>query len=179
MRSLLAVAIVAATASAASAGTYLGLGIGTAASASGDITNTTSDGNRTGRVLGGFQFGRFSVEGAVSRYGIDKDRTVPYQGTRLGVAGKYSLPLGDQFEAFGRLGLQRTWLNTDGAYVDYVGNGLLLGAGFEYRLNVAGTGASLFVDYEYARTGLVNQRDMKTTKDEGIGMWTLGATIAL
>lgn len=177
MRSLLAVALVAASASAASAGTYLGLGIGTAASPSGDLTNTSNDGNRSGRALIGMRFGQFSIEGEGARYGIYQS-VHPYQGTSLAAVLKYSLPLGDSFEVFARGGLQRTWLSTDTIRSNWSGNGWLLGAGFEYRFNVGGTGASVFVDYEHAATGLVNEQSMATS-NEAVGLWTLGATVSI
>lgn len=178
MRSLLAVALVAAAAATASAGPYLGLGIGTAASPSGEIPMGANNGNRTGRLLGGMQWGHFSIEGEAARFGMYAG-SAPYDGTMLAAAAKYSLPLGDQFEAFGRAGLQRSWLSTDTTAPDYVGNGWLLGAGFEYRLTVAGTGASVFVDYQRTGVGLLNQNNMKTIRDEGFGLWTLGATVSL
>lgn len=178
MRPLLAVALVAAAASTASAGPYLGLGIGTAASPSGDLEMTSSDGNRTGRLILGNSWGRFSVEGQGSRYSVYKGR-LPYDGSQLAVAGKYSLPLGDSFEAFGRLGLQRTWLNTDANQADWQGNGWLFGAGFEYRFKISTVGASAFVDYQYASTNLVDQRSTNTERGMGVGLWTLGATVSL
>jgi len=178
MRPLLAVALVAAAASTASAGPYLGLGIGTSASPSGDLEMTSSDGNRTGRLILGTSFGRFSVEGAGSRFSVYRGK-YPYDGSQLAVAGKYSLPLGDQFEAFGRLGLQRTWLSTDVNQADWQGNGWLAGAGFEYRFKVSGVGASAFVDYQYANANLVDQRSTNVERGMGVGMWTLGATVSL
>lgn len=178
MRSLLAVALVAASASAASAGTYLGLGIGTSATPSGDIPMTSNDGNHSGRLMVGSRFGRLSIEGAGSRYGFYRSNAT-FQGTMLAIAAKYNYPLGDNFEVFGRGGLQRTWLSTSASTLsDFAGNGWLLGAGFEYRLDL-GVGASVFVDYEHTSTSLVNQDDMRTTKDESIGMWTLGVTLAI
>jgi len=175
--SLLAVALVTAAASSASAGTYLGLGIGTAASASGDIPMTSSDGNRSGRLMLGTRFGHLSLEGAGSRYSLFRT-TAPYTGTQMAAALKYSLPLGNNFEAYGRGGLQRTWLSTDTTANDFVGNGWLLGGGFEYRLNLGVTAASVFVDYEHADTTLVNQNNMQE-KDETVGLWTLGVTLAI
>lgn len=177
MRPLLAVVLVAASASAASAGPYLGLGIGTAASPSGEIPNASQDGNRTGRLMVGMRFGNLSIEGAGCRYGMFTG-SYPYQGTQLAAVLKYSLPLGNDFDAFGRGGIQRTWLSTDTVLSDYAGNGWLLGAGFEYHLKVAGTGASIFVDYQHTDTNLINQQNM-STKDETFGMWTLGATVSL
>ena len=178
MRSLLAVALVAASAPAASAGTYLGLGIGTAASPSGDIAMTSSDGNRSGRLLVGTRFGHLSLEGAGSRYSLYRG-SAPYSGTQMAVALKYSLTLGNNFEAYGRGGLERTWLSTDTTANDFAGNGWLLGGGFEYRLDLGVTAASVFVDYEHSATSLVNQINMQSQKDETIGLWTLGVTVAL
>ena len=84
MRSLLAVALVAASASAASAGTYLGLGIGTAASPrAATSTDAPNDGNRSGRLMLGYAV----------RAALDRRRrvalqprsatTAPYDGTML------------------------------------------------------------------------------------------------
>jgi len=178
MRSLLAVALVAASATAASANTYLGLGIGTDASPSGDLSMQTSDGNRSGRLMLGTRFGHLSIEGAGSRYGLLRG-SLPYQGTQLAAALKYSLPLGNNFEVFGRGGVERTWLNPENTAADWAGNGWLLGGGFEYRLDLGVTAASVFVDYEHSDTNLVNQNDMKTEKNETIGVWTAGVTLAL
>jgi hypothetical protein len=178
MRSLLAVALVAASATAASAGTYLGLGIGTAASPSGDLSMQASDGNRTGRLMLGTRFGHLSIEGAGSRFGLLRG-SLPYQGTELAAALKYSLPLGNNFEVFGRGGVERTWLNPENTSAQYAGNGWLLGAGFEYRLNLGVTAASLFVDYQHSDTDLENQSVMAPHKDEAIGVWTAGVTLAL
>jgi len=181
MRSLLAAALVAATATSASAGTYLGLGIGTAASPGGDIASMSNDGNRTGRLMLGTRFGRLSLEGAGSRYTLGHGAT-PYTGTMLAAALKYSLPLGNSFEAYGRGGLERTWLsnNNDGVWPDYAGNGWLLGAGFEYRLDLGVTAASIFVDYEHSDTGVRDQARMQLPeKSETIGLWTAGVTLAI
>jgi hypothetical protein len=178
MRSLLAVALVAAAASTASAGPYVGLGIGTAASPGGELSMTSSDGNRSGRLLVGTSFGRFSIEGAGSRFGVFRE-AADYDGTQIAAAGKYNFPLGDNFEVFGRAGLQRTWLSADKGGSEWIGNGWLLGAGFQYRFLVKTVDASLFVDYQYAAANLVDQST--TTRERGItlGLWTLGATVSL
>ena len=181
MRSLLAVALVAASTTAASANTYLGLGIGTAASPSGDMA-ISNDGNRSGRLMLGTRFGHVSIEGAGSRYGLFNG-TIPYDGTMLAGALKYSLPLGNNFELFGRGGIERTWLTsasaTAGNAYEWSGNGWLLGAGFEYRLNLGVTAASLFVDYEHSSTTLTTPAEMNVQHDEAIGLWTAGVTLAL
>jgi opacity protein-like surface antigen len=176
MRPLLAVALVAAAASTASAGPYLGLGIGTSASVDSDRWMFSSDGNRTGRLFGGQTWGRFSVEGQGTRYSFFSG-SAPYDATSLAVAAKYSFPLGDDFEVFGRGGLQHTWLNTDTNQADVDGNGLLLGAGFEYRLKLSIGAGSLFVDYQYDHTSFDAGKNVSV--GGSAGMWTLGATVAL
>ena len=182
MRSLLAVALVAASATAASANTYLGLGIGTAASPGGDMGMSSSDGNRSGRLMLGTRFGHLSLEGAGSRYGLlHVSGTSPYQGTMLAGALKYSLPLGNNFELFARGGLERTWLTHEssaGNAYDWSGNGWLVGAGFEYRLNLGVTAASIFVDYEHSDTTLTTPAVMRA-RDATIGLWTAGVTLAI
>ncbi|MBV8760829.1 MAG: outer membrane beta-barrel protein [Deltaproteobacteria bacterium] len=179
MRSLLAVALVAASASAASAGTYLGLGIGTAASGhvGDDASSQGTDGNRSGRLFLGFRFGNLSVEGGVMRFSQMFKNTAD-DATQLGADLKYSLPLGNGFEVFGRGGLQRTQLSNDQASIS--GNGWLLGAGFEYRLNLGVTAASLFVDYTHSQTSYdQGQTGGMTTIDSSASMWMAGATLAL
>lgn len=181
MRTLLAVAIVAGTGSAASADTYLGLGIGPAASIGGDMQSFQEDGSRTGRLIVGSRFGRFSVEGNANRYGVFGN-AVAYDGTQLAVAGKYSLPLGNDFEVFGRLGLERTWLSTDATTrQDYAGNGYLFGAGFEYRLNLEAVTGSIFVDWTRTSTGFSGDSDSArmSSVDGTASMWTLGLTVSI
>lgn len=184
MRSLplVAVVLVAASASAASAGGYLGVGIGTAASPGGNVDMPSSDGTRTGRLVLGTRFGHLSIEGAGSRYGLLNATKAPYEGTMLAGALKYSFPLGNNFEVFARGGLERTWLThqsaTAGNAYDWTGNGWLLGGGFEYRLDLGVTAASIFVDYEHSDTTL-DTSAVPMSRDMTVGMWTLGATLAI
>ena len=176
MRSLLALALVAATPVAASAGTYLGLGIGTQASGhiGSDPSSMETDGNHSGRLILGMRFGRLSAEGSGTRYS-EVFRNASSPSTSLAVALKYGLPLGDNFEIFGRGGLQRTWVS--GADWDLAGNGWLLGAGFEYRIDAALTGLSVFVDYTHNQSTLYGPSNVPL--DASASMWTLGATLAI
>lgn len=175
-RTALALVLVAASASAASAGTYLGAGIGTAPAVNTDFADMQSSG-RSGRLVAGMRFGRLSVEGSGGRYGLYL-AGAPFDSTTLAADVKFSLPLGSNFEAYGKAGLQNTWLSTDAmGYGDTSGGGLLLGAGFEYRLNLVATSASLFVDYQYAHSSF--DTDNKTPFDASARMWTLGFTVGL
>jgi|HubBroStandDraft_6_1064221.scaffolds.fasta_scaffold38591_2 hypothetical protein len=179
MRSLLAIAVLAATGPVASAGTYIGLGIGTAPSVGNDtITGAQNDG-RSGRLLLGQSFGlpigRLAIEGEANRFSMILNGE-GYDSTMLGVDLKYSLPLGNGFEAFGRLGLERSWLSANGDASDYEGSGdgYYVGLGFEYRIAIFG---SLFVDYE--RQSSTIDSPTSTTYGQTAGMFTLGATINL
>jgi outer membrane protein with beta-barrel domain len=180
MRTLLAVALVAAVAPAASAGTYIGLGIGTGASIS-DSNNTTyaADG-RSGRVALGFSFGRIAIEGAYSGFSASMGTSASgnFDSRTLQVAGKYNYPLGDNFEIFGRLGLIRTQLTPTLVTTDMTvtGDGYTLSAGVEYRLPSFG---SIFVDYTRNHASFNETFDQPAIYDQTASMWTLGLNISL
>lgn len=167
-------ALVTASASIASAGGYVGLGIGTPVATSGDTQ--LQENGRSGRLQLGFSFGRLAVEGLIGRADLAAAGS-PVTFTSLGVAGKYNVPLQDKFEVFGRLGWQHTILE-DANATSYSGNGVLVGAGFEYKVNLGVAGGSLFVDYTIERADLTNASDPNTY---GITarVWTLGATLSL
>jgi hypothetical protein len=170
--------VLVASSGVAKAGGYLGLGIGTSPAVSEDAFDAGPDG-RTGRILGGFRFGRFAVEGNIGVYSVQANAGVVHYGVRqLAVAGKYSLPLQDRFEAFGRVGLQHTSLDRDheGSDYDLSGKGFLIGAGIEYRLDLGVAAGSVFLDYTYNRASLEGRY---ATTDFTTRMWMLGATIDL
>ena len=176
-RTVLALVLVAASASVASAGGFVGLGIGTGAASSGDVPY--EENGRSLRLHGGYRFlGRFSVEGMASRYGLAYAGS-EWSTTTLGLAGKVSFPLGDQFEAFGRLGLQHTTTSDDFNNYENGGSGFLLGGGFEYKLPVAAVGVSIFVDYTILYTGMKNVRPA-SGNEFGLTsrIWTLGAQLS-
>lgn len=178
MRAALAVAFVAVTSSAASAGTYVGLGIGTNA-ISDDQDRLVEDG-RSGRLLLGMRFGQFSIEGMFSGYGValaDQSGNDPMDAYQFSIAGKFNLPLGSGFEAYGRAGLQHTRMS-GGAVEDYDvdGNGFLVGAGFEYRLNLGIGSGSIWVDYQINKAELEGDRFMFDATSRA---WTLGLSIGI
>lgn len=184
-RVLLATVIVAATASAASAGTYVGLGIGTGPATSGDAQ--LGEDGRSLRAQLGYSFGKFAVEGMVNHANLDGSEwgyAAPGEmgWTNLGVAGKLNLPLGDRFEAFGRLGVQRTFLTIDNdprfGSDSWAGNGLYGGGGFEYRINLGPAGGSIFVDYTISHASISSPEYMQEEYGLTTRVWTLGATLS-
>ncbi len=123
----------------------------------------------------GTRFGYFAIEGQAARFDM-MFASSTYETTQLGVGLKGSLPLGNNFEVFGKGGVQRTWLNNAGTLYDVAGNGWFLGLGVEYRLNLGITGASVFMDYQHSSSTVTNDR--MSTADISTGMWTLGATVS-
>jgi len=178
-RVCLAAVLLAASSSVASAGIYAGLGIGTGADVNHDSgVNTLVGNNRSARLLAGYRFGRFSVEVSGTHYGLVLDGAF-FDANQLGLLGKYSFPIGDGFELFGRGGVQHTWLSTsETGQSNAEGTGVVLGAGVEYRLQVKFVaGASIFVDYERTQTPFTQTVGGKW--NSGAGMFTLGATVSL
>ena len=177
-RALLVACGVMAISTTASAGGYLGLGLGTQPGVNSDLRNNVANPEgRSLRGLGGIRFGNIAVEGALNGFGVvtaqDGDKNV-YQ---LSGAAKLSLPLGNNFEAFGRAGLEHTWLDLGDDRYNLSGNGFLVGGGFEFRLNLAITSASIFVDYNIHHVTLADARDGKI--DATSRIWGLGFTVGL
>jgi hypothetical protein len=175
-RTALALVMVAASATAASAGGFVGLGVGTGAASSADFD--IDENGRSGRLMLGYRFGRISVEGMGTRYDMIAPDLHEWQGTTLAIAGRYNFGLGDNFEVFPRLGLQRTSLSDQVATDDWAGTGFLVGGGAEYRIPLAATTLSVFVDYSILRTTMTN--DIRPGVEAGITsrIWTLGAMLS-
>jgi hypothetical protein len=178
--SLITLAVAVLIPSTASAGTYLGLGIGSAPEVNEEADRLESAG-RSGKVLLGMRWGNFSVEGAVGRFDMarrnDRGLMLPFGDTyQASLAGKLSLPLGNNFEAFGRAGLHKSWIDAETDDLDVSGDGYLIGAGIEYRLNLAIGQGSIFVDYQYNDTKLEGDRFMF---DGSSRMFTVGLTVGL
>lgn len=173
---LLLAASLTAISTPAWAGGYLGLALGTEPGVSGDLDDLATANGRSLRGLGGFRFGNIAIEGALNGFGVLTGRGEQnvYQ---LSAAGKLNLPLGNGFEVFGRAGLERTWLSFDDERYDLAGTGFLVGAGFEYRLNLGVTSASVFVDYTIHRAKLEDGQAREV--DATTRMWGLGFTVGI
>ncbi|MEJ7598072.1 MAG: outer membrane beta-barrel protein [Kofleriaceae bacterium] len=157
-RAWLVTSLLVATTNVAVAGGYVGIGIGTAPAMTSDDDSLDSDG-RSGRLFVGSRWGQISVEGAVHNFGVLAPGRDPYEMYQGSVAGKASVPLGNGFEVFGKLGLQRTWLVNPIDSFDKAGNGFLLGAGVEYKLNLAVAQISLFIDYQFNKATVEGDRE--------------------
>jgi len=172
----LAAGLLAGAPRPASADGYLGLALGSEPGVNDDFAAFAQPTGRSLRGLAGLRFGNVSLEGALNGFDVNTlytgDRTV----YALSAALKLSIPLENNFEAFGRAGLERTWLNVDDPQFDLTGDGWLAGAGFEYRLNAILANASLFIDYSVHRTTLESDRQKADVTSR---FWGLGFTVGI
>ena len=179
---LVATGLLAFTTSTASAEGFLGLALGTDPAMNDEMTTKVGAHalGRSLRALGGYRFTpNIAVEGALNGFGVSSGRgdQTMYQ---LGVGARLNLPLGNDFEAFGRLGLERTWLNVGDPRYDLAGNGFMVAAGFEYRLTAVHpmlANASVFVDYTIHHATLQDERNNQV--DETSRIWALGFMIGI
>ncbi len=177
-RALVTAALLVASTSVASAGTYLGLGVGPGANFNGD--ERIEDGGRSARLLGGYSFGRFSAEASITGQTLflNDNGGVTFDTRELALNAKFNLPLGSGFEVFGKAGLHHTWISADASDVYSVdGNGLLVGAGFEYRVKTPVAAGSLWVDYTHYAGDLTG--DVYAYRGAGVGMWMLGVSVGI
>ena len=120
-----------------------------------------------------------SLEGALNGFTVLTNNFGEKTAYQLSAAAKLNLPLGNGFEAFARAGLERTWLNQSAGQnqgLDLVGDGYLVGGGFEYRLDAVIANASLFVDYNVHHATLA---DTRHEVDETTRIWSLGFTVGI
>ncbi len=167
-------AAVVLTSSAAYARPYVGLGVGDGIGAGGEYSAR----GRSFRLLGGYKFGKLSAEASVGRAAIGREQGTNYDVTQLTLSGKYSQPLGDGFEVFGRVGLHHLSFNrqdSDRDDLDLSGSGILFGGGAEYRPKLP---VSFWIDYTLSYTSsldgvYVHESDFTTRQ------WMIGATLGI
>ena len=125
------------------------------------------------------RWAQISAEGSVGGYSLLQTgtRNTGFDAYQASAALKASLPLGNNFEVFGRGGLQHLWLKGADPEFDASGNGFLLGAGFEYRLNLGIGQGSIFIDYQFNKAKL--DGDNMEHEDLSSRMWTLGLTVGI
>lgn len=166
-------------------GGYVSLGIGDA-TLSGDLAThfETTEDSSAGRLALGQRLGRFAFE--ISLYGTDMTSVTAvgarqdYSTASLGVAGKYYIPVAGNLEAYGKLGLDKTWVvgRADDPAVDYSGRGYNLGAGLEYGFSLSFLAqASIWLDYTTQRFSL--HEDVKRDLEGGTQMLSLGLSIGI
>lgn len=180
MKTALVLAGCLAISSPAWAGGYLGVAVGSSPGINDEFVQ--SEGQPVGRSLrglAGIRFGHLSLEGALNGFTVLTNNAGEQTAYQLSGAAKLNLPLGNGFEAFARAGLERTWLNRSDAVnqaVDLMGDGYLVGGGFEYHLDALIANASLFIDYNVHHATLDSPQ---MTVDATERIWGLGVLIGL
>ena len=167
----------------ANANGYVGLGVGSDSSISGELSNhfDTSDDTTNSRVVLGQRFGALALEASLfgsQLQGIGgMAGTDEYSTISLGVDLKYHVGLVGALEAYGKIGLNKTWLTGPETTesLSYEGRGEAMGLGLQYSFNVAVTQVSLWADYTLQRTEL---RDGdRIALDGELGMANLGLSV--
>lgn len=174
-------------ASAAHAEGYISAGVGSDTELSGSLGERfDAAGLPTGRLGVGFRMGSFALEAV----GIGSEMGAAGGFTAAGVADQSVLSLGvdaklfmDLFaglEVYGRVGVHRTWLSADETFEDpdYEGRGAALGAGLQYRFDLApALPAALWVDFDHR--ALTLESDERSSLSGESEVLTFGASIAL
>ncbi|SDE62246.1 OmpA-OmpF porin, OOP family [Massilia sp. PDC64] len=148
---LLALIATSAVAGAAQAQTttphaYVGIGAATA------DNKSTDDYKTSAKIYGGYEFDQnWGVEAGYTNFDKQDIPGGNVKGSGTYVAGKYSLPLGERFTGYGKLGVsyneRKLSSNTLGQVNSY-DTGLYGGVGVEYKLN-----QNLALNAEYERYG--------------------------
>lgn len=190
MRTLLfSIALLLSAAPVAHAGGYLSVGIGADALLGGELnSNFDTDTLTVGRVALGGRLGPVALEGVM--FGADLRGTSSqilgqttggdeFSSTSLGLELKYFQGLGAGLEAYGKVGINRTWLtagqgvDTD---LDYQGQGYALGVGVQYGFKLLpSVGAAVWLDYNRHLVKLNDEG--QPTLEGSTNMITLGVTI--
>lgn len=157
--------------SVASAESYVSLGFGGDPAVHGDMRMAASGGGEggNGRFALGIGISRLSVEGSLSRFGLGGSTA-----TAAGAHLRLRLPVRGGFGVFGRVGLERVWLDTDLPSMSSTADGMVGGLGLEYRLSApllgeAGVWAEVSDDWLDTGSGHTG----------GVRLWTAGLTVGL
>ncbi|MCS0582931.1 porin family protein [Massilia pinisoli] len=158
---------------------YVGIGVATADhenSSVGGLTNVDSDGYKaSGKIFGGYEFDQnWGVEAGYTDF---RNANVNYssngvngsgktKGSSYYVAGKYNMPVNDQFSVYGKLGLEHSERKLESAALNLkdTDTGAYGAVGLQYNLNQQ---VALTAEYErYGKTKTVGAK---------ADVWTVGA----
>lgn len=122
---------------------YVGIGAATA------NNKTTDDYKTNAKVYGGYELGNnWGVEAGYTNFDKENSGIGNVKGSGTYVAGKYTVPLGERFSGYGKLGVsynERKYSDSLGSRVNRYDTGLYGGVGVAYALN---QNVSLNAEYE-------------------------------
>lgn len=181
---LATVAILSALAvpSVASAGTYVGLGVGPSPTI--DAKDLTLDGyGRTGRLFLGYRIMQFSIEGALTAASTAGNVTTNSSASDLdaryaSLMGKYSHPLGNGFELFGKAGLLYSDYSMKNGSSDLKGSSLAIAGGVEYRVSLGVGSIGLSLEYGLS-SGELEDNVTSAKTDVATRQWMFGVSVGM
>ena len=125
---------------------YIGIGAATA------DNKSTDDYKTSAKIYGGYEFDQnWGVEAGYTDFGKENAGIGNVKGSSSYVAGKYTVPLGDRFSGYGKLGVsynERKVSSSTLGQINSYDTGLYGGVGVEYKLN-----QNLALNAEYERYG--------------------------
>jgi hypothetical protein len=182
----LVVASLLAIPAVASAGTYVSLGLGGTgvddSKSPGFVDNGRNVRLAVGYRLAPMSIGSISVEGGYTGFGVANGNAT-YDAHNYFAAGKFSLPLSQGFEAFGRLGVEHMDFSTHTNQPSLGGNGYLVGAGFEYRLGaIQGVppffaNSGIWVDITRDGSSMTPDSTNGKARDIAVDTYTIGLSV--
>ena len=125
---------------------YVGIGAATA------NNKSTDDYKTNAKIYGGYEFDQnWGVEAGYTNFDKEDIPVGNVKGSGTYVAGKYSVPLGERFTGYGKLGVsynERKVSSSTLGQINSYDTGLYGGVGVEYKLN-----QNLALNAEYERYG--------------------------
>jgi OOP family OmpA-OmpF porin len=125
---------------------YIGIGAATA------NNKSTDDYKTNAKIYGGVNLNQnVAIEAGYTNFDKEDFANGSVKGSGTYLAGKYSVPLGERFSGYGKLGLsynERKYSDSLGSRVNNYDTGLYGGVGVEYKLN-----EKLALNAEYERYG--------------------------
>ena len=113
---------------------------------------STDDYHTNAKIYGGYEFDQnWGVEAGYTNFDKQDTSLGNVKGSGTYVAGKYSMPLGERFTGYGKLGVsynERKYSSSTLGQVNSYDTGLYGGVGVEYKLN-----QNLALNAEYERYG--------------------------
>ena len=164
--------VIAAPTAALADDNFVSLGVGTTANTS-DLGGWEGDGV-SGSLFVGHRIGYFGLEVGLQRYGLRNDYAASsWSNTSLGAGGSLHLPLLGTFGVFGRLGIEKVWLDKE-AGQEYSGTGWYGGLGGELTLDLGFASGAVFLEIIRHGTRFVSDQQ---ARDGSIDMISLGLTV--
>lgn len=176
-------ALVLGISSSAHAGGYLAVGVGSDADIEGDLGSMyNAQGSDAARLAIGQRTGPVAIEASIFGTGLNSVSGAEgdFSAISLGVDVKYFFSLTGPLEAYGRGGLNKTWLGADHGVdgADLEGRGYSLGAGLQYSFRWLPLGeAAVWLDYSLQSLRLHDSN--LAAVDGNVKLLTVGLSIGL